>query len=233
VGQDIFVGKRRYRVVGVLEEKGSSFGSGMDRVIAIPITTGIMLAGAEVPSLGLSIYVEQSEQLPAMMALTAAYFRNIRRLRPEDPDDFATAASSSFVENLMENLAILTISATIIAVITLFGAAVGLMNIMLVSVTERTREIGVRKALGATSRNILMQFLIEAVTITQLGGVVGILLGVAIGNAVGFYLGTPFFVPWIWVGLAIAICFVVGIVSGIYPARKAAQMDPIESLRYE
>ena len=116
---------------------------------------------------------------------------------------------------------------------TLLGAAIGLMNIMLVSVTERTREIGVRKALGATRRNVLLQFLIEAVVICQIGGILGIILGVIVGNIVAVITGGSFIVPWLWIGLALVVCTVVGLLSGLYPAMRAAALDPIESLRYE
>jgi putative ABC transport system permease protein len=130
-------------------------------------------------------------------------------------------------------MATLTIGATVIGIITLLGAAIGLMNIMLVSVTERTMEIGIRKSMGATKRIIRNQFLIEAIVISQLGGLLGILLGLIIGNAMAFFFGIGFIVPWIWIITAVIICLVVGIFSGIYPAIKASRLDPIEALRYE
>jgi putative ABC transport system permease protein len=117
--------------------------------------------------------------------------------------------------------------------ITLLGAAIGLMNIMLVSVTERTREIGISKAIGATSRNIMIQFLAEAVLISLLGGLVGIVLGILVGNVVTILIGGKFLIPWNWIALGVFVCIVVGIFSGLYPALKAARLDPIESLRYE
>jgi len=126
-----------------------------------------------------------------------------------------------------------TISATIIGFITLLGAAIGLMNIMLVSVTERTREIGIRKAIGASAPRIRNQFLIEAIVICQLGGLFGIILGIIIGNVVGSLMGSGFIIPWDWMILGVSLCFFVGLISGIYPAYKASKLDPIESLRYE
>ena len=134
---------------------------------------------------------------------------------------------------LIENLKYIAFAATIIAIITLIGAAIGLMNIMLVSVTERTREIGIRKALGATVQTIKRQFLTEAIMICQFGGLFGIVLGMAIGNAVGMMMEVPFIIPWLWIGTAVALTFFVGVVAGYYPAQKAANLDPIESLRYE
>jgi putative ABC transport system permease protein len=126
-----------------------------------------------------------------------------------------------------------TIAGFIIGIITLFGAAIGLMNIMLVSVTERTREIGTLKAIGATSNNILLQFLVEAIIICQLGGILGVILGIIFGNVVSIYIGGSFIMPWLWILTGLGFCLVVGLISGIYPAFKAAAQDPIEALRYE
>jgi len=134
---------------------------------------------------------------------------------------------------LIENLQTVTLGATIIGIITLLGAAIGLMNIMLVSVTERTREIGIRKALGATSSAIKNQFLIESVVICVMGGLIGIVLGIIIGNVIGMALDTGFFVPWFWIISGVIICIFVGLVSGFFPAKRASKLDPIESLRFE
>jgi putative ABC transport system permease protein len=124
-------------------------------------------------------------------------------------------------------------AATLIGFITLLGAAIGLMNIMLVSVTERTREIGIRKAIGATKRVIRNQFLVEAIVIAQLGGILGIFFGIMVGNIISLLIGSAFIIPWLWILNGVFLCFVVALVSGIIPARKAANLDPIESLRYE
>ncbi|MEO1256925.1 MAG: FtsX-like permease family protein, partial [Bacteroidota bacterium] len=132
-----------------------------------------------------------------------------------------------------DNTVMLRLAAVSIGLMTLLGAAIGLMNIMLVSVTERTREIGVRKALGATSRNILTQFLLEATVICNMGGILGILLGVLVGNVVVLFTEGSFLIPWLWILLALVVCTAVGLLSGIYPAMRAANLDPIESLRYE
>jgi putative ABC transport system permease protein len=134
---------------------------------------------------------------------------------------------------LIENIKYVTLAATIIGLITLVGAAIGLMNIMLVSVTERTREIGIRKAIGATSRVIRNQFLVEAIVIGQMGGLLGIFLGIMIGNVISLLIGSAFIVPWVWIITGVILCFIVALVSGIIPAQKAANLDPIESLRYE
>jgi putative ABC transport system permease protein len=134
---------------------------------------------------------------------------------------------------LLKNLSFVTIAATLIGIVTLFGAAVGLMNIMLVSVTERTREIGTRKAIGAKTNTIKYQFLFESIMIGQLGGFFGIILGILIGNGVSKMLGSSFIIPWVWVITGVVVCFIVGVASGYAPAVKAAKIDPIEALRYE
>jgi putative ABC transport system permease protein len=162
-----------------------------------------------------------------------AIFRIIRNLNPRDESDFNINKSDNIVKMLLENLKYVTLAATIIGIVTLFGAAVGLMNIMLVSVTERTREIGVRKAIGAKTQTIKYQFLFESIMIGQLGGIFGIILGILIGNGVSSMLRSSFVIPWIWVMTGIIVCFIVGVVSGYAPAVKAANIDPIEALRYE
>jgi putative ABC transport system permease protein len=160
-------------------------------------------------------------------------FRIVRGLRPGQDDDFEMLTSNSLVSILKDNTTNLRLATIAIGLMTLLGAAIGLMNIMLVSVTERTREIGIYKALGATRRSILTQFLTEAVVICLLGGAVGIVLGILVGNIVTPLLGGSFLIPWGWILLGLTLCVLVGVVSGFYPAMKAAQLDPIEALRYE
>ena len=160
-------------------------------------------------------------------------FRIVRNLDIQDESDFNITTSDNLVKIFLENLNNINFVAVIIGLITLFGAAVGLMNIMLVSVTERTREIGIRKALGARNKTIKQQFLSEAITLGQLGGILGIILGIIIGNLVSLLIGSSFVIPWLWIIGGVAICFIVGIVSGFFPAVKAARQDPIVALRYE
>lgn len=159
--------------------------------------------------------------------------RPVRNLKVLEENNFEIMRSDAVTQKLIENLSVVTIAATFIALITLLGAAVGLMNILLVSVNERTREIGTRKALGATKRDIRWQFLTEAMVICVLGGLGGILLGIGLGNLVGRLVDSPFIMPWGWTIMGIIICLLVGLLSGWIPANKAAKMVPVEALRHE
>ncbi|HEY8387380.1 MAG TPA: FtsX-like permease family protein, partial [Parasegetibacter sp.] len=162
-----------------------------------------------------------------------ATFRSIRKLDVTEGDNFYVEKSDSFAEMAMTSIKYLTISATIIGMITLIGAAIGLMNIMLVSVTERTKEIGLIKAIGGKEEAIRTQFLLESLIISLLGAVIGIVLGVLIGNFFSLILGSGFVIPWLWVLYGVGICTLVGLLAGLYPAVKASQLNPIEALRYE
>jgi putative ABC transport system permease protein len=184
-------------------------------------------------SFTLNIMSKKQELLEAAIGEATGLFRTIRQDPVGSESTFEITKSDNVAKMLIENIKYVTMAATIIGLITLMGAAIGLMNIMLVSVTERTREIGIRKAIGATKRLIRNQFLTEAIVIGQLGGLLGIFLGIMIGNIISFMIGSAFIVPWLWILTGVVLCFVVALLSGIIPARKAANLDPIESLRYE
>lgn len=233
LGKTITISGKSYLVIGTLQSMGMAGAMGGDLINLIPVSTVGHDFPADNRSYSLNLYVNDPERRGELELMAAGLMRQVRGLRPKEEDNFGTTRLDGLYANLMQNLSFLTLSATLIAVITLFSASIGLMNIMLVSVTERTREIGIRKALGATRRSITFQFLTECILICLTGGVIGIIFGVAIGNLIGMLLGMSFFVPWEWVGGGMLLCTFVGLVSGIFPAIRAAKVDPIESLRYE
>lgn len=233
VDQLVSVGAAKYRVVGVLQEKGSSMSMGGDKIVLIPLLNVKQDYANEGTTYSTTVKVDELAQLEPAIGEATGLMRSIRKDPTGEENSFEITQSDSLAGMVIESISTVTTSATIIGIITLLGASIGLMNIMLVSVTERTREIGIRKSLGATRSIIRRQFLTEAVVICQLGGVTGIVLGILIGNAISFMVGGSFIVPWAWILLGITLCFVVGLVSGLYPAIKASNLDPIEALRYE
>jgi putative ABC transport system permease protein len=229
----MFIGNNEFKVIGVFASKGSSAGFGGDKFCVIPVVKAKQIVATTNPSFTITIMVNNPAALNASIGEATSIFRNIRSLNVANPDNFDIERSDSIQEELSGQLAYMTLGGATIGIITLIGAAIGLMNIMLVSVTERTREIGLRKSLGATPAIIRKQFLIEAIVICLIGGVGGIILGMAIGNLIAVNISGSFVTPWRWLFGAIALCTGIGLVSGFYPAKKASRLDPVEALRYE
>lgn len=229
----ILVDGTRYKIIGVTKSRGSTFGDSNDRRVYIPITKARTLYSTNRSNYDISVAVYNQQNLDQAISHAIGIMRSVRDLRPIEDLDFSIEKSSSVLTTIKDLTKTLRLATIAIGFMTLVGAAIGLMNIMLVTVTERTKEIGVSKALGATKRNILIQFLTEAVVITLIGGIIGIIMGLIIGNIVSVVVGQQFIFPIAWVSLGLAVCIFTGVLSGLYPALKASNLDPIESLRYE
>lgn len=223
-----------FRVIGVLQSKGSSMGFSWDNAI-ITSYNNVQRFFTNNPNASFSIGIKVADikLLDAAMGEAEATFRSVRRLGTTEGNNFLIDKSDSFVEMLLKFLSSVTFAAVAIGIITLIGAAIALMNIMLVAVTERTKEVGLVKAIGGKQRNVRQQFLYESIMISLLGAFFGIITGVLLGNVVSLLMKTGFVVPWMWVMLGIAICSIVGLLAGLYPALKASRLNPIEALRYE
>ena len=232
LGQTIKFHGIRYAVVGVLEEMGSSFGSDQGNVVLIPLTTGLNRYGWK-RSLDYVVQAQDQASFAAVQTKVRGLLRTARKVPPGEEDDFDIVSNDSLITQFRTVTLAIRAGAAAVSSIALVVAGIGIMNIMLVSVTERTREIGVRRAIGAKKKNILMQFIIEAVVLCQVGGIVGVILGIVGGNVTSFVLELPPSVPLDWALYGLLICSAVGIIFGTYPAYKAAQVDPIEALRYE
>ncbi|MDD2594922.1 MAG: ABC transporter permease [Bacteroidales bacterium] len=229
----ITIGSVRYKVIGTIKPQGNTFDTSLDDMVVIPYTNAryIFLSNDTYYNIGIVPGANQDREV--IMEKAKSLFRVIRRLGPRDADDFRIFSSDAMEQDLNDMKAKLSSAALVIGLITLLGAAIGLMNIMLVSVKERTKEIGTRKTLGATSKTIEQQFFMEAIVIGQIGGFFGIILGIIVGNIVAISMKASFAVPWKWLIISVVICLVVSVLSGYMPARRAAALNPIDALRYE
>ena len=232
VGKTIRVDGKPYRVIGVLSSRGSSFGFSRDNIV-ISGYRNIQRQFNAGRSFVLGVMTTDLAQVEEAMGEAEGVFRPIRKLNTTEESNFVLDRSDSVAEQAMNILSSLTTAVIVIGMITLIGAAIGLMNIMLVSVTERTKEVGLIKAIGGKSSTVRHQFLTEAIIISIMGAIFGIILGILVGNLFSIVLSTGFVVPWNWVAYGIVICTAVGLLAGLYPALKAGRLNPIEALRYE
>lgn len=232
VGAHISIDSRKFTVIGILASKGNTLNLSGDNQCLIPVSVTRKSYETKSTEYRTNVMVSDPRELNNAIQVAMGSMKLIRKDGIGE-DSFQINKADSTASMVIENLSNVTLAATVLGFITLLGAGIGLMNIMLVSVTERTKEIGVRKAIGASASLIKQQFLIEAIIIGQIGGIVGIVFGVLFGNVTAFFLSTGFTVPWMWLFIGVALCFVVSVVSGYYPAKKASELDPIDALRYE
>jgi len=221
------------KVIGTLEKQPEFFGQSMDNYIILPITSFQSIYGRRAHSISITVQSYGKQDYNSSMDAATGYMRTIRKVAPGDDNDFDIFSNESLVGQINDITGGVRIGAVVVSIIALLAAGVGIMNIMLVSVTERTREIGIRKAVGAKRINILAQFLFEAIVLCIIGGFIGIALGIGIGNFAGSFLNAETAIPVDWVLIGLGLCIFVGVVFGTYPAYKAANLDPIEALRYE
>lgn len=233
VGQEVSADRGRYVVVGVFKKKGDSFGQSNDLMGVVPITRLFSVYGNADRDVRVDVRASGTTEIQETVDETIGALRAIRGVRPGEDNDFEVETNESSLSGFKGVASAVSLGGAGIGLMTLFAAGIGIMNIMLVSVTERTREIGVRKSLGARRSDVLRQFLIEAVVLCQIGGLLGLLLGVAVANVLTFFFDTPFLFPWGWAAAALGGVTFFGVTFGVYPAWKAAKLDPIDALRYE
>ena len=233
LGQTIRFDGGVYRVIGVFQKKGGSLGGNEDNFACIPLTTFFTRYGREDRDLHIMVKAQSREVVDDAIEQSRMILRAARHVPPGADDDFSWFSNDSLIKQFNDLTLYLRLGVMVISSISLLAAGVGIMNIMLISVTERTKEIGIRKSIGAQKADILTQFMIEAVILCEIGGAIGIVLGVLGGNVVGILMEVPVMVPWDWVGIGICVCSLVGFIFGVYPAWKASSLDPIEALRFE
>jgi putative ABC transport system permease protein len=233
VGEPVKIDGINYQVIGVLESKGATLGGDQDDFAIVPLTTGLNRYGRWWRSLTILVQARDQGSYDATLEEVRGILRVIRKVRPGKEEDFEIASNDSMIQQFNSFTRSVRIGVAIVSSIALLAAGVGIMNIMLVSVTERTREIGIRRAIGAKKRNIMVQFIMEAICLCEVGGAFGVVFGIIGGNILALVMKLPPVIPVDWIIIGLAICSLVGIIFGTYPAWKAANLDPIESLRYE
>jgi putative ABC transport system permease protein len=238
IGRDVRLDGRKYKVVGVFDEKRSAFGSAHDNYVLIPVTTfldtyGMVNRDGFPRSVNITVRAKSPELIDDAIEQTRQILRRERDVRPNEEDNFSFFNSQSLITQFNQLTLKIKIAAFVIGIIALVVAGIGIMNIMLVSVTERTKEIGIRKSLGANPANILLQFLLEAVILCNIGGIVGILVGFGLGNVITFFTSFEAKVPLQWAVIGLVFCSTVGIAFGLLPAIRASRLHPIDALRYE
>ena len=233
LGKDVAGERGRFRVIGVFKEKGSAFGQDQDMMALVPITTLFNLYGNPDRELSITVRAASQHRISETQDEIIGHLRVIRRVRPGEENNFQISSNEAELEEFRGLTGAVAMGGAGIGLLTLLAAGIGIMNIMLVSVTERTREIGIRKSLGARRRDVLRQFLLEAIVLCQIGGLIGLLGGIAVGNLVTLVFKTSVIFPWGWAIGAVLGVTAFAVVFGVYPAWKAAKLDPIEALRYE
>ncbi len=233
IGKVVKMDGKPLRVIGIIKKRPEIFGESQDNYIVIPITTFQSFYGRRKSNIDITIMAKSSESYSNTIESAIGYMRKIRKINPGEENDFDVFSNESLMGQVNGITGGVKIGALAVSIIALLAAGIGIMNIMLVTVTERTKEIGIRKAVGAKKKNILVQFLFEAVFLCLLGGFIGIALGIVVGNLVGGLLSAQTAIPYDWVFIGMLLCLIVGVIFGTYPAYKAANLDPIEALRYE
>jgi putative ABC transport system permease protein len=233
LGKSVRIDGQNYIIVGVTASKGSTFGQSQDSNAVTTITKYLATYGQAGRSIGVNVQAPNQAVLAATQDTSVGVMRLVRGLAPEDPNDFEIFSNDSLIETFNNITGMVAVGAFVISAIALVASGVGIMNIMLVSVTERTKEIGVRKSIGARKKNILTQFLIEALALSMVGGLAGVITGIVVGNVIATIMHASVVFPWGWAVGGLTICSIIGITFGFYPAWKAAALDPIEALRYE
>jgi len=233
IGQIVRVDGHPMKVIGTLKKKPDVFGQTVDNYVVLPLTTFQSIYGKRNGSVEITVMANNQADYGRTIESAIGYMRLIRKIEPGEENDFEIFSNDSLIDQVNDITGPIKIGALAVSLVALLAAGIGIMNIMLVSVTERTREIGIRKAIGARRSSILLQFLFEAIILCLIGGTAGILIGIGVGNFAGSFLNAQMAVPVDWIIIGISMCFIVGLIFGTYPAYKAANLDPIEALRYE